>query len=369
MGDKMDRFTSKHYAFFILSTGIVSMKTYPRVYMTNGGRESWVAIIIASILALAFYMYILSICKKHNCYSIYKIYEKALGPNLGKAGIILFIATLFITLVESASAEANSMHTNMLLETPTWYILLLFIVPIIYTIRKDLVAVVSVTMIGIVLIMLAGINLAILTSQYKDYTLLFPVFSNGVHRGFFISIIQMLGLYGSISISLPYLVKIRDTKEIMKHSLIGLLIVIQMEIIAVTGVIATFGIDFTNVMPYPKLIQTQQISYMRFLEFGELFVMLQIVGGWLLKYIATFYAILLLSKEFNFKKKQLVYTTYIVSGLVYIGSYVLAGDLGKLFRFFNVYTYISFVNFIIIPLIIFTIYALKMNNEKSEVNG
>jgi len=179
----------------------------------------------------------------------------------------------------------------------------------------------------------------------------------------------MLGLYGSISISLPYLVKIKDTKEIMKHSLIGLLIVIQMEIVATIGVIATFGIDFTNTMPYPKLMQTQQVSYFRFLEFGELFVMLQIVGGWLLKYIATFYAILLLTKEFNFKKKQLVYTTYIVSVFVYIGSYFLAGDLGKLFKFFNMYTYVSFVNFIIIPFIIFTIYAVKMNNKKSAING
>jgi len=366
----MDKFTSKHYAFFILSTGIVSMKTYPRVYIVNGGRESWIGIIIASILALIFYVYLLSICKKHNCFSIHKIYEKALGPKLGKVFLIIFIATLFITLIESASAEANSMHTNMLLETPQWYFLLFFIIPIIYTIRKDIVAVVTVTMIGIVFIMLAGINLSILTAKYKNYQLLFPVFSNGLHRGFFISIIQMVGLYGSISISLPYLVKIKETKEIIKHSIVGLIIVFQMEIVAIIGVIATFGVDFTNTMPYPKLMQTQQVSYMRFLEFGELYVMLQIVGGWLLKYMATFYAILLLCKElFNFKKKQLVYTTYIVSVAVFIPSYFLANRLSNLFRFFDVYTYVSFVSFVLIPFVIFTIYAFKMNKEKSESNG
>ncbi|QUH18799.1 hypothetical protein [Alkaliphilus sp. B6464] len=58
---------------------------------------------------------------------------------------------------------------------------------------------------------------------------------------------------------------------------------------------------YVKPMPYPKLRQAQQVSYMRFLEFGELYVMLQIVDGWILKYVVAFYAILLLSKEFNLK--------------------------------------------------------------------
>ena len=179
----------------------------------------------------------------------------------------------------------------------------------------------------------------------------------------------MLGLYGSISISLPYLAKIKDTKKIIKHTLIGLIIVCQMEIVAITGIIATFGIDFAKAMVYPKLLQTQQVSYLRFLEFGELYVMLQIVGGWLLKYVAAFYALLLLSKEFNLKQKHLVYITYIVSIMVLIASYFIASDLYFLFAFFNIYSYVCFVNFVVTPFIIFTIFAVKMNQEKAEANG
>lgn len=366
----MDKFTSKHYAFLLLATGIVSIKTYPGIFLKNGGRESWIAVIIASLLALGFFLYILSICKKHNCYSFYTIYEKALGEKVGKIFIGLFILTLFITLVESASAEANSMHTNMLLETPVWYLLLFFIVPLLYPIRKDIVAIVIVTMIGIVLIMIAGINLSILTAKYKSFDLLLPIFSKGIHKGFFISIIQILGLYGGMSATLPYLIKIKDNKKIVWHTIVGLFVVFQMQLVAVAGVIMTFGIDFTNVMPYPKLIQTQQISYLRFLEFGELYVMLQILGGWMLKYVVSFYAILLLTKEMlNFQKKQLVYTTYIVSILAYISSYFMASQLRRLFTFFNIYSYICLINFIVIPFIIFTIYAVKMNKEKSVVNG
>lgn len=364
----MDKFTSRHYAFLILATGIVSIKTYPGILIKDGGRESWIGIIIASILMIVFYVYIIGICKKYNCYSFYKIYERALGEKLSKVFIGLFMITLFITLVESASTEANSMHTNMLLDSPVWYLLLFFIIPIIYTIRKDIVAVITITMIGIVLIMLAGINLSILTARYKSFERLFPIFSHGLHKGFFISIIKMIGLYGGISITLPYLAKIGNTKKITKHTVVGLLIVAQMQIVAIAGVIMTFGVDYVKPMPYPKLIQTQQVSYMRFLEFGELYVMLQIVGGWILKYVISFYAILLLSKEFNLKKKHLIYITYIISALVYIASHFIANNLFVLFTFLNIYSYICFINFIIIPFIIFTIFAVKMNKEKSEAN-
>lgn len=363
----MDKFTSKHYAFLILATGIVSLKTYPGIFIEKGGRESWIATILASLLILSLYIYIIGICRKYNCYSFYNIYIKALGEKLGKIFIGIFMATLFITLIECASAEANSMHTNMLLETPIWYLLLFFIVPIIYTVRKDIVAIITVTMIGIVLIMIAGINLAILTSKYKNFQLLFPIFSKGLHGGFFIATIKILGLYGSAFIALPYLSKIKDTKKIIKHTIIGLLIVIQMEIVAVIGVIASFGVDFAKTMPYPKLLQTQQISYARFLEFGELYVMLQILGGWILKYVISFYAILLLTKEFNpkFKKKYFTYITYGISILVYIVAYFVASNIFVLFSFFNIYSYISFINFIVIPFIVFTIFAVKMKSKKS----
>lgn len=366
----MDKFTSKHYAFLILATGIVSMKTYPRVFMKYGGRESWIAVIIASFIALAFYVYILSICKRYKAYNLSKIYTEALGSKLGNILIVLFMLTLFMTLIESASAEANSMHTNMLLETPHWYFLIFFIIPIIYTIRKDLVAVITITMIGIVLIMLAGINLSILTQKYKNFELLFPIFSHGVKGGFFIAILKILGLYGCISITLPYLAKLKDLKNIIKHSVVGLIIVLQMEIVAIIGVISTFNIDFSNAMPYPKLLQTQQVTYFRFLEFGELYVMLQIVGGWILKYLVAFYAILILSKEvFKLKKKQLIYTTYIGSVLVYIASYYIAKDLALLFKYFSIYSYVCLINFIIIPLIVFTIFASKMKKQNNQSSG
>lgn len=270
---------------------------------------------------------------------------------------------MLLTLVESAAIESNSMHTNMFIETPTWYLLLFFIVPIIYTIRKDIVAVITITIIGIILIMIAGINLSILTARYKSYKLLLPILENGIHSGIVIAIIKILGLYGSLSICLPYLPKLGTTEKMTRFVWIGLLIVIQMQIVSTAGVIMTFGPEKTINFSYPKLIQTQQVSYFRFLTLGELYVMLQILGGWMLKYLITFYGILIILKGFNLKRKHLIVLTYIISALIYITAYFVSKNLFILFRFLNYYAYICLINFVIIPFIVFTIFLVKLNHN------
>jgi len=134
---------------------------------------------IATVLFLAYFTFILYTSRKFKCQNFYQLYCEAVGKPMGTFFVILFAAALFLTLVESASVEANSMHTNMLLDTPTWMFALFFVIPAIYT----------------------------------------------------------------VAITLPYLADIKDNKRLLKHSLIGLLIVAQMEVIATTGVMMSFDIN------------------------------------------------------------------------------------------------------------------------------
>jgi spore germination protein (amino acid permease) len=339
-----------------MGASIVSMKTYPTIFMRNGLRDSWVAVIIATIFFLAYFMFILYTSRKYKCQNFYELYCEAVGKPLGTFFVILFAAALFITLIESAAVEANSMHTNMLLETPTWMFLLFFVIPAVYTASRDKVAIVTVTMIGIVLICIAGINLAMLTAQYKRVDLLFPIFENGLTSGFFIAILESLGLYATVAITLPYLADIKDNKRLLKHSLIGLLIVAQMEIIASSGVMMSFEIEYLNTMSYPKLLQTQLVQYMRFLESGELYVMLQILGGWYIKYVISFYALLRVLTLLNFRSK---FSINIITLIVLISSYFIAENLFVLFRFLNIYAYISLFNFAIVPTVMTIIFYFK----------
>lgn len=358
----MDKFTSKHFAFILMGAGIVSLKTYPTIFTRNGGRDTWVASIIATFIFLAYFLFILHASRKFKCQNFYKMYCDAVGKPIGTFFTYLFALTLFMTLVESASVESNSMHTNMLLETPTWFLLLFFVIPAAYTVGRDKVSILTVTMIGIVLICMAGINLAILTAKYKRLDLLFPIFENGITTGFLISMIEIFGLYATVSIGLPYLSDIVDNKKLLKHSFIGLLIIAQMEILAITGVISSFEIDYLNTMAYPKLLQTQLVQYARFMESGELYVMLQILGGWYIKYVVTFYALLRTMHLLKLRNKSNI---IIITGIVLLISYFISDNLFVLFRYLNIYTYFCIFNFGIIPTVMAIIFYMK-NSMKTK---
>lgn len=358
----MDKFTSRHFAFLIMGASIVSMKTYPTIFTRNGLRDSWVAVIISTIIFLAYFMFILYTSRKFKCQNFYELYCGAVGKPLGTFFTIFFAAALFLTLIESASVEANSMHTNMLLDTPSWMFLLFFVIPAVYTVGRDKVAIVTVTMVGIVLICLAGINLAILTVKYKHVELLFPIFENGLTIGFFYAILESLGLYATVAITLPYLADIKDNKRLLKHSLIGLLLVAQMEVIATSGVMMSFDIKYLNTMAYPKLLQTQLVQYLRFLESGELYVMLQILGGWYLKYVITFYALLRVLTLLNIRSK---YSINIITLIVLVFAYFMSDNLFVLFKYLNIYSYVSLFNFAIVPTLMTIIFYMK-NSAKTK---
>lgn len=301
--------------------------------------------------------------KKTGIFNLYDVYCAALGKFFGKFFMILFALSLFLTLLESASVEANSMHINMLLEVPTWYISLFFIFPTLYTVKKGRAAIMITTIISMVLVILSGINLAILTAKYKKVYYLLPILKDGITSGLIKSLLQSTGLYGCLAIGFTYLEDIKKRKNIIKDSLLSLLFIIQIEIVSILGVITTFEIRYLNTMPYPKLLQTQLVELARFLESGEFFVMLQILGGWYIKYVLTFYALI---KVLHCIKLYDKYTLYTTSLLVLIGTIALSQNIFNLFRFLNYYAYICLINFVIIPFIIVFIYRIRTQKSRGQ---
>jgi spore germination protein (amino acid permease) len=352
----MDKLNTKHLMFIIWGTSIVAMKTYPNVFIGSGGRDSWIAVIIASIFLLLYFIFLLFVCKKTNCYSMDEIYHRALGKTLGDIFLILFIITLIVSLVESSSVQANALHVNMLSDTPPWFFLLFMVIPAIYISEKGTRAILIVTIIGICLIMLAGINLGILTPKYKNNKFLLPIMANGITPAFILCIIKTMGCYSGIAICIPFLSRVYNKTKIVKHSVIAILIVIQMEIVANIGVLTTFSINRVLSINYPKLIQTQLVSYFGFLEGGEFYVMLQMVGGWFIKYVLALSATLILLKKLSFFNK---YTIYIISLFVFIVSFFISAKVIVLYKFLNLYVYLSLISFLVIPTIIFSIFYFK----------
>lgn len=355
----MNKITSRQFIFIIIAFTVVSLKTYPTIYIYNGGRDSWIAMIISSAIILMYFIFALKVFQKTNCYDLYYMYCNALGKILGNILYTFFILSLFLTLVECAGVESSAMHTNLLLESPIWYLLIFLVFPAIYCVKKGTRSIVSLTIIGMILMTLAGINLVILTSTYKHYKNLLPIFENGITSGFLISIVKILGLYGHITICFLYMEYIEKKDKLLKYSLIGFLFVIQMQIVSVIGILATFQLERALRFPYPKLLQTQLVSYWRFIESGEFFVMLQTVGGWYVKYILVLHLVIKCLTNINLKNKYLI---YIISVLTFLITYYVAENLLVFLKFLNIYSYISFANFLMVPFMVIAIFYFKNKN-------
>jgi spore germination protein (amino acid permease) len=356
-----DKLTAKHLLFIIWGTTIVSIKTNINIFIRDGQRDTWIAIILSSVMILFYLIYTVNTCVRHNNFNFVEVYHKALGKKLGTVFLGMFILTLFLTLIECTAVESNAMQTNIFLETPTWYLILFFVIPAIYTIKNGIVPLITVSIIGMILAMIAGINLVILTSKYKEYKLLLPVLAEGINPGFIKAVFKSLGFYGSLAIVFPYFGYVQKTKEIRKYAAIGLLFVMQMHIVATTGAITSFGSERVLNLSYPKLIQTQQINYFGFLESGEFFVMFQIIGGWFVKYILAFQAIIKILEDMKIENKSIV---FIISAPVLVLSYFASTCFFRLSDLLIYYSYICLINFIVVPMIVFTIFDMKNKKEK-----
>ncbi|NRZ95911.1 endospore germination permease [Clostridium tetanomorphum] len=353
----MNKITSKQFVFLIFAITIVSLKTYPSILIFDSGRDTWISVIISSIIAFLYFLFCLKVFQKTNSYDLHYIYCNSVGKFFGNIFFFIFILGLFLTLIECAGVESNSMHTNLLLETPVWYLLIFLIFPAIYVVRKGNRSILSVAIIGMILMILAGINLAILTSSYKHYSYLLPIFENGITKGFIASILKSLGLYAHVTISFLYIDRVHKKDKLLKHSLLGFLFVIQMEIIAMTGVLSTFQADRAVRLIYPKLVQTQLISYWKFLESGELFVMLQTIGGWYVKYILILDCTIKCLKNINIKNKYII---YLISILAFITTAYIADDLLYLLKFLSIYTYICLINFLLYLVYLYLYFILNI---------
>ncbi|MBU5485288.1 endospore germination permease [Clostridium sp. MSJ-11] len=359
----MYKMTSKQMFFIILGLVIVSQKTYPTIYIRNGGKDSWIATIIASIIILLYFILSIKVFKKSNCYDLYDIYCSSFGKILGNTFHIFYIISLILTLVECAGVESSAIHTNLLLETPIWYILIFMTVPAIYIVKKGTKSILSTTIIGIILMILAGINLAILTSTYKHITFILPMFQNVFTLGFWLCTLQILGLYAHVTLAYPYLEYVAKKDKLLKHGVLTMLFLIQMQIVSTLGVLMTFRVDRLNNLSYPKLTQTQLVSFLRFLESGELFVMLQTIGGWYVKYVLVLALTLKALKKIKIDGK---YTIYIITLFIFAFTNYIADDLLLFFKYLNLYTYVSLINFFIIPLLAIIIFNFKNNRENKK---
>ena len=352
----MNKMSAKHYIMFVFAVTIISLQTYSSVFITIGGRETWICTIIAFILLFLFALAIIHMAHKGNTYDMNEIFTLGLSKILGNIFLFIFALGLFLASVEAAAVEANCIKTNFFIDTPVWYIIIFFIFPSLFLIGKDFRTLLIFIITSVSSLIINSIILCLITEKYKDITFLLPIMGNGLTPSFFQCIFIILGSISAFSISLPFIKFLTSESKIRLHTSISLIIIGIYCIYSIMGIISTFGPLRASNLFYPMFTQGQRVEIGGFIEFGEFFFLYQTVVGLFIKYLLCSFGVYIIYHKYI--KNHKVYLT-IYSLAVFIAAGLLAKNNYYLFDILKYYSWSNLVFFILVPLIGFSAFALR----------
>ena len=348
--------------FFILALSIISIDGYSSMYISQGGRNTWIFTIISSLILIFYGYFLFLVCNKTKTYDFKKIIYSSLGTKIGNFYLFLFGICLILSAIECASVNASTIHTNLFLETPIWFLLIFFIASTFYCLTKPLDTLLILVISLISIAIFSGIFIEILVFKYVDFKNLFPVFETSFNLHQLKCIIYQIGAMSSFILAFPLISNVQDKKNLKKYSLFIFCFIAQISIYLMITIIGTFGANRAGNIFYPKLIQSQKVYYGGFLENGELFILFQIILNWSLKYLISLNILFELFKE-KFKNKNFFACT--ISIIIFVACCFFSENILFLINYLKIYQYINFIVLFAFPLIIFSIYLLK-NKTKSS---
>ncbi|MCQ2969552.1 MAG: endospore germination permease [Clostridium sp.] len=356
-----NKISTKHYIIFIYAVTFVSLKVYCSQFITIGGRDTWVCLIIAFILLIAISTYLLGIIEKRGNYSINNIFTIGLSKTFGNILLFLFAIGLFLSSLEATMVEANCIKTCFFLSTPQWYIILFFLLPSLFLISKKISTVLIFTTINVICFIANCLILNIFSEPYKNTEYILPVFGNNLTiSNYFNCFLLLLGCISSFAISLPYLKHLTKADNLKKHSFIALCIIALYSIYSMIGIISCFGPSRAANLFYPEYTMSQRIKLGGFIDFGELFFLVETVIGLFLKYILSTYGIYIIYKNY-IKNHKIFVAAYSI--IIFILGSLLSKNNYILFNILKYYNYSNLFFFILIPLIAFTAFLMKSSKK------
>ncbi len=356
----MNKLSSKHYLFFICTVSFIGLRSYSSIFIKLGGTSTWLATIIAGIIYLAYLYFIIYVCKKTNNFDIKDIFEKTYPKGFSNIFTFIFALGLFLTSIESASVQGDSIHSNIFIETPIWYSLLFLIIPATYLITRRFNTLLIVTIITLTLVFSTMFIVELFTFSYQHYDYLLPILPLGINKEFILCILLILGAFCSTSVTFPLLKFVVKKDKLSKFTIIGGLIVVFISIASVISAVTTFGSLRASNIYYPEFLRVQRIQIQGFIEFGDLLFISKTTCLWFLKYVICATSILYLYKD-KFTNKKIYAIIYSI--IAYICAFFVSKNHFVLFDCLRYYHLISLVLLGLLPFITFFIYYIKFKKN------
>ncbi|MPQ43722.1 GerAB/ArcD/ProY family transporter [Clostridium tarantellae] len=352
----MEKLTSRHFIFFIIGSMTISLISYPSLFIQWGKNDTWICTFFAAIIFLLFSFFTIGVMNNTKEYDFKSICFKTLGKFFGTIYLLIFSATIILTCIESTSINATSIHTNIFLDTPIWYSLLLFLITAYLISKNNFNSIIMVTSVSIIVVIFFTILINSFSIKYVDLGLILPLLKNESINNLIICTLKQLGSLSAFSLLLPIIYRVDDKKNFMKNTLASVFLILIILIGINFILIGTLGAFRCENIFFPQFIQSERIYFGGFVENGEIFVIIISMLAWIIKYLIATFSLYSLWKD-KIKNKNIYFL--FLALIVYAASYFLCRNTYFLFYILNYFQYVLLIVFFILPIIIYLLFNIK----------
>ncbi|TCS96649.1 GerAB/ArcD/ProY family transporter [Hazenella coriacea] len=331
-------------AIFILVTavGVLDHVIIMPTLLESSGRDAWITVLFSAILFLLWLPIIYVIMKRTHQEHLYQWLKNRWGKVIATIIISFIVLELFLMISMTLRDVTYWANISYLPETPNFVLVITLITVCFYAAYSGIRVIAIVNGILLPVVILLGLFVAIANFQHKDYSLLFPVFEQGLQRPLSGMLYAGSGFVG-ITLLVIMQHQLKSKIRLLPLYLTGLTLIILM-LGPLIGAIIEFGPYEASRLRFPAFEEWRLVTFGRYLENVDFLSIYQwLVGSFVRISIALFLLPDLLLIQ---TKKKRFYLLLFISGTIIIISQIPISDLQfitYLAKFYLPYTFITSV--------------------------
>lgn len=300
---------------FVTAIGLKNHVIVIPPLLKDGGRDAWIAVIIMSLLFLIWGILLLYIYKRLKGKHIQIWLENSTGKMF--TSLLLYTISIYLLIVAAATLKETILWTNVsfLFQTPPVVLSIAFILPCMFAALTNIQTITITNFFFLILVVVFGHFISFTNSQYKDYSLLFPIMEHGYQPLLKTMIYQGTGLIELIIL----LILQHQFKSKLKyrHFFILVFLLTWLTLAPLIGAITEFGPKQAAMQRYPAYEEWGLGRLGTYIEHIDYLSIYQWLSGAFIRITLILFSIrVLLNKESKKANIWIVITSSVLLGLI-----------------------------------------------------
>lgn len=257
--------------------GLKNHVTILPALIEHGGRDSWMAVILAAVFMIPWLFLLLFVHKQSKGEHIGQWLERRIGKRL--TAVFLFIMTVYLLLLAAFTMRETLQWFNItfLPDTPPILLLIILVGLCVTFATMNILTITIVNSIVLFGVIVLGIFVAVVNIQVKDYELLRPFLEHGVRP---VLISTMYPMSGFIELFLLLFLQQYMKKPLQNYHLILILAALAgLTLGPLIGAITEFGPKEAAELRYPAYEEWALATIGRYFEHMDFFSAYQWLTG------------------------------------------------------------------------------------------